>query len=404
MTESTRSLSCWIEGFLDYTEGLALPRIIRLWSGITAFAGLLERRVWTTTIRGPLYPNLFVLIVTPPGIGKSLIVDPVTRIWRKTGDLHVAPDNMSKAAFLDVLQASTRRHILPNEILEYHSLQIAASEFGVLCPANDLEYLSVLTSVYDCRDNYRDFKRSREGNQIDISNPHINLLAATQPDYLSQFLNEAAWGQGFMARIILVYTDDIIKFDMFGEHKQNLEMRAKLDADAKLILRQIGNVTWTSEAQELFQRWVDAGGHPVPEHLKLKHYVVRRPFYILKLALISCVSQAHAEIEAGDVHRAIVWLTEAEASMPEIFKAMKGNSDYALLQELQLHVAQLSIANKGKPVHEARLIRFLAERTVSWNIPRILEAADKSGLIKKVVGGDGTEQWKPGEGQLGPET
>ena len=145
-------LPCWIEGFLEYTENLQLPRSIRLWSGITALAGLLERRVWTTTIRGPMYPNLFVLLVTPPGIGKSLIINPVKGIWQDTEQLHVAPNNMSKAAFLDVLQDSGRAVKIPNELemLNYHALNVAASEFGVLCPANDMEYLSVLTQVYDC--------------------------------------------------------------------------------------------------------------------------------------------------------------------------------------------------------------------------------------------------------------
>lgn len=405
MTESTnqnqRQLTCWIEGFLDYSSNLELPRIIRLWSGITAFAGLLERRVWTTTIRGPLYPNLFVLLVTPPGIGKSLIVDPVARIWRKSGGLHVAPDNMSKAAFLDVLQESSRMLKYGNEMLQYHALQVAASEFGVLCPAHDLEYLSVLTRVYDCSDNYRDNKRSTKNAQIDITNPHLNLLAGTQPDYLAQFLPEAAWGQGFMARVIMVYSDEVIKFKMFGTKLDKSDVEAKLVADAKKVLNTIGNVPWTKESQELFQNWTDAGCLPVPEHLKLKHYNVRRPFYILKLALISAVSRGHTQIEVADVQRAIEWLTDAEAYMPEIFKAMRGNSDYGLLQELQLYVANQSITSGGKPVHEARLVRFLAERTVSWNIPKIIEAAEKAQLIVRLAG---TELWRPGDGQLGPET
>lgn len=369
-------------------------------------AGLLERRVWTTTVRGPLYPNLFVLLITPPGRGKTVIIDPVANLWRKIGGLNIAPDNTTKASFLDVLQESGKIVKAPdNTMHEYHAVNVAASEFGVFCPAHDLEYLSVLTRVYDCGSNYRDYKRSRKDNQIDIVNPHLNLLAGTQPDYLSQFLPDAAWGQGFMARMIMVYSDDEIEFDMFGDYVElDKNLQASLIADGKLIMEQVGNVPWTIGAQSHFTTWVKAGAQPVPDHLKLKHYSVRRPFYVLKLALVSAVSRAHSEIQAEDVSRAITWLTDAEAVMPEIFKAMKGNSDYALLQELQLYVAQLFISGGGKPVHEARLVRFLAERTAAYNIPKMLEAAERSGILSKKLDASGREMWIPGEGKLGPET
>lgn len=346
-------------------------------------------------------------MVTPPGIGKSLIIDPVTEIWRDTKLLHVAPDNMSKAAFLDVLQDSGRMVKIPGELemLNYHALNISASEFGVLCPAHDMEYLSVLTSVYDCRPNFRDNKRSRDKNQIDIKNPHINLLAGTQPDYLAQFLPDVAWGQGFMARVILVYDDSVLDFDMFGEHiTLDGKLRKKLEDDAQQILSLVGNFTWAEEAQNHYRKWASGGFQPVPGHLKLKHYNVRRGFYALKLALISAISYGHKEIEKKDIMRAITWLTDVEAKMPEIFKAMKGNSDYGLLQELQLHVTSLFISGGGKGLAEARLVRFLAERTASWNIPKIIEAAEKAGLIQKKIGPGGFEIWAPGEGQLGPET
>lgn len=404
MTESTkpptRQLNCWVEGFLEYTENLALPRIIRLWAGIAAFSGLLERRVWTTTGRGPVYLNLFVLIITPPGIGKSLLLNPVDRLWHKAG-LFVAPDNTTKASFLDVLQASGRMVKMGNDMLQYHALQVVASEFGVFCPAHDLEYLSTLTRVYDCGDTYKDFKRSRKDNQIDIVNPHLNLIAGTQPDYLAQFLPDAAWGQGFMARVIMVYSDEVIKFDMWGEAKRNDKLRQALETDAKAVMELVGNVAWERDAQEQWTAWVDAGCPPVPEHLKLKHYAVRRPFYLLKLATISAVARGHTLVHKEDVTRAIEWLTEAEATMPEIFKAMKGNSDYGILQELQLYVTQLFVQNGGKPVHESRLVRFLSERTVAWNISKLLEAADRAQIIVKLAN---TETWKPGAGKLGPET
>lgn len=400
MTESSKKLPCWIDGWLEYTEGLQLPRIIRLWAGLAAFAGLLERRVYHVTVRGPVYPNLFVLLVTPPGIGKSLVIDPIERMWQGTKKLFVAPHNMTKASFMDDLQAAHRIEQYGAEILDYHSLNIAASEFGVLCPAHDMEYLSVLTRIYDCGDVHRESRRGMKGEQIEIARPHINLVAGTQPDYLAQFLPEAAWGQGFMSRVLMIYSDEVMTFDMWGERPKVDPLRIALTEGATRALGAHGYLPMSEDGKDAIRAWLAAGSVPAPTHLKLKNYSVRRPLYVLKLSIISALARGHAQIELRDVERAFAWLFEAEKAMPDVFKALKGNSDHAVLQELKLFVAD-EYMRTGKSVHEQRIVNFLYDRTPSGNIPRLIEIATKGGLIKQITG---TLSYQPDLTELGPET
>jgi hypothetical protein len=401
MTESSRKLNCWIESFVELTSGLVAPRIFRLWAGISTVSGLLERRVFTITANRPVVPNMFVLLVAPPGVGKSMILSETHDFWLGVKDIKLAPDNMTKAALMDVMVASGTTRTIDGMPWQQHALQIVASEFGVFCPAHDLEFLSTLTRLYDCGPSFRENRRSTE-NQIDIINPQISLIAGTQPDYLAHLLPAAAWGQGFMSRMLMVYSDEVIPIDLFDGPQEDLTLRTALKQDANVIGKLVGTMGWSLDAKTRISSWMKAGQPPVPEHFKLKHYVTRRTLFTIKLAMISSTSRGNGlVIDGHDVSRAIGWLTDAEAFMPEIFKSMAGNSDYDVLQELRLFVAG-EYARTKKPVHEQSIIAYLQRRTPVGNILNILRAAESSGLIERITK-DGKE-WKPGLGELEPRT
>jgi hypothetical protein len=402
---SMRRLPCWIEGFVEFTEGLDLPPNLRLWTAISTLSGLLERRVWTSTKRGQVFPNFFILLVTPPGIGKSLVLRPAQRILKDTKTVHVAPDNMTKASLMDELQESLRTQLTPQGLMEYHSMTIVAPEFGVFCPAHDMEFLSVLCKLYDCDDSHRESRRGMKGEQIDISNPHINLIAGSQPDYLSQFLPEVAWGQGYMARTIIVYSETIHDNDLFSTNVFPNSLKSSLHDDALDILKMLGQMEWSEGAKDVIRAWQKTGMAPVPQHFKLKHYNTRRILNVLKLSCVSAAStSSNMIIKPEDAERAIFWLTSNEKSMAEIFTAMKGNSDYNVLQELQMYVVGESVRLKGKDLPESFLIGFLSGRTTGQNVLRLLELAERSRLIERVVTPSGVMKYRPGPGQLDPET
>lgn len=95
----------WISTFLDYTDGLPSPELFRKWAAIGTVAGALERRVWCSTARSKLYPNLFILLVSSPGVGKCLerserilrydgTIDTVSNIV--AGDTLMGPDGQPR--------------------------------------------------------------------------------------------------------------------------------------------------------------------------------------------------------------------------------------------------------------------------------------------------------------------
>jgi hypothetical protein len=382
----------WIELWLDYTHGIPSPEIFRLWCGIAAIGGALERRVWLELSGGPLFPNLYTVLVGRPGVGKTQAITKVHDLWMEVKEFHVAPDNMTKPALVDTVAAAARRLILPNNVLvEYHSLLIASPEFGVLVPAHDLEFLNTLNDLFDNRRSYRENRRYMGNKQIDIINPQINILAGTQPTYLASLLPEEAWGMGFTSRLLLIYSSEPSNGNLFEVFQHKSSIRDDLAKGMVRISKIYGHMELDSEAKKATLDWIEKGLRPVPEHSKLENYNSRRHIHVLKLAVISAVSKGRSMVMLYDFERAKEWLLDAEAVMPDVFRDMILRSDVQTIQELHIFIWKI-YAKEKKPVHQSRLVNFLSARVPSEKIMKILEIAERANVVTREAG---TDNYRP---------
>lgn len=381
----------WIELFLESTEGIPSPEIFRLWSGITAVAGALERRVWLESAQGKLYPNLYVMLVSAPGIGKTQAIARVDTLWRQTRELKVAPHDVTKAAFIDSLKNAGRR-IIKSEtaIVEYHSLLVAADELGVFLPAYDLDFLSSLNRIYDNPDVHQQNRRGFGDEQIDIINPQLTILGGTQPAYLAHLLPEAAWGQGFMSRMVMIYSAHQVKIRLFGTIFRSM-LPPELLLGMKAMLRLYGPMLVEPDAEEAIESWYGTGMEPIPQHSRLEHYNQRRVIHVLKLSMIAAVSAGRMSITLTDFNRARDWLIQAEAIMPDIFREMIQRSDSQVIQELHFFAWEMYVKNK-KPIHANRLVHFLQNRVPSEKVMRVLDIAERAGFFERDAG---TDSYRP---------
>lgn len=375
----------WIEGFLEYTEGRPSPYIFRLWSAISVVAAALERRCWLDTAQSRVYPNLFVLLVAPPGLGKSQAVAPAEELVAAAKKSHLAAHSITKAALVDALdRALTAKPMNGGKnLVEYHSLYVISGEFGVLIPAHDLGFLSVLNDIYDCPDRRREERRHME-NPIDISFPQLNILAGSQPSYLASILPEEAWSMGFTSRLLMIYAGTTPKVKLFGEKfKTRDALKKKLVTELAAYHDLYGEFSVEPAAIAAIEAWAETGLAPIPSHTKLAHYLPRRILQILKLCMVACASRSRSlHITLGDFQRAQTWLLDAEATMPNIFREMSQKSDAAVIQDL--HFFMWGEYNKTKKhLHESLLIHYLSSKVSSEKISKILEIAERANYIQR---------------------
>ena len=366
---------------------------------ISHVAAAVERKVWVRTMGSFLYPNLFTILVGPPGIGKGVAIHPAERILREVPDLHVGPSDLTSASLIDSLSDAVRRHIQLNAsqpYVEFNSLTVISRELGVLIPAWDTSLMNALTDIYD--GFTVDQRRRGKDLHIKIKDPQINLLGACTPSYLNEVLPAGAWDQGFLSRTILVYSGDKIIRDPFAEDTNAaLTMRVNNDLlhDLKTIAQEFGQMSFTTPAAMAIKAWVKGGLEPAPAHQKLQYYNSRRLAHLLKLSMISSISRSGEKVIGLDHYaEALNWLIEAETYMPDIFKSMVGGGDSNSMEEAWNYVWVL-YGKEKRPIAEHRVVHFLRERVPAHSVMRVLEIMVKSRMLEISIEGNGFQGYKP---------
>jgi hypothetical protein len=264
-----------------------------------------------------------------------------------------------------------------NLFVDFNSLYVISRELGVLIPGYDSEFMSSLCDLYDCG-TYSQRRRTHKIN-IQIPNAQINLLAATTPSYLSSFLPEGAWQQGFTSRTFFVYSGAAEPKDVFSDPSGNGTLFRTLTNDLTAIAGCYGKLEFTPEAAHTIKEWHFAGGPPVPEHPRLASYCARRTQHVLKLSMVAAMARSdfYMTIELQDFQTALNWLVEIEEAMPDIFRAMRSGSDNTVIDEISHFVFQI-YAKEKKIIQEHRVVGFAHERTPSHNVMKLLDLMVKS--------------------------
>lgn len=380
-----RKLGNWTDEFSRYMANKGSPGIFVRWAGIFAIAAALERKVWIRSAKGVLYPNLYVITVGPPGAGKTLSTSVVYDFLTKLDDHHIAPSSVTKASLIDALNGAERKLIRPQDdpaIVSFNSLTVASDELGVFLPSYENDFMNVLTNIYDCR-VYSETRRTAKIN-IKMEAPQLNFTAATTPSFLMGTLPEGAWDQGFLSRTMLIYSGAEPPRALFSDFQWDAAMEAMLETDLRHIGALYGRMSFSEDAKELIEAWHISGGDPVPNHPKLQHYNTRRTAHLLKLCMIASVAETDDLVITVDhFAQALDWLSEAEAVMPDIFKAMKRGGDASVIEECYHFAYTLWMKEKPTPILEHRLFHFLQERTPVHNVERMLKVMEQAGLLER---------------------
>lgn len=372
------------------------PEMYKKWAAISMVAASLERRVWVETGSAVgearlAYPNMYILLVGVPGVGKY-IVEGIRRLWReiktpggKEPALKIAPNSVTKASLIDELVKAERLKIPEKGApLEFHSLIVAAEEFGVFLSSYDPAFVSTLNDIYNCSDAFTERRRTGSSKESNITLPVLNILAGVQPGWLATMFPEEAWSLGLTSRMIMIYGAPGEPTSQFVQVQDHRITRGKIIEALSNLSEMYGPLKWDPEAKQRIDSWQMDRGPDMPTHSKLVSYLPRRFLHAVKLSMVSSVSRTQrlGYIELVDVNRAIAWLTEAEKVMPDIFRSMLGRSDHEVIEEMYRHLVELYGMSGKKPIHQKRLYMFLSQRVPHEKVDGLLDLAQKLNMIE----------------------
>jgi hypothetical protein len=244
----------------------------------------------------------------PENFGDNYATNPNTA---RTGRGNGRPEGLTSRDILANLNIGGDETVLdrtPREVF------IAADEFNEFAGSGNLDFFSLLGSLWDWDDDDATYKhRLKNSKSLSIYQPTISILGGNTHTGLQEGFPIQTIGQGFMSRLLLIHGEPSgrkIAFpktpptelgDAIKRHYQaiyeTVQGEAKLTAQA------------TNALDTIYRTWQEIDDY------RFKYYSSRRYIHLLKLVLVCAAMRLSTQIDLQDVLLANTILTHTEGTM-----------------------------------------------------------------------------------------
>ena len=408
----SRNYTDFIEACAGTPSQAALPFNFRKWAAISAVAGAMGRKVWYDAGAFKIGTNMFIVLIAPPGRGKSLsLILPILGIY---GGLSVMPGITSND---DDWNLVVERHglgerplyMISDRITPYQipvemtraqrldldtpitsdgntwesSVTLVTSEFGSLMHRDDNVLQNFLTEMWDRKTVYSD-KTKTSGKYV-IKGPCLNWIACATPEQFIENLPINARSQGLLSRMIPIYYDGpSIPSDIHYGTTEDFVIEA-LREDLAHISHLRGEIKFADNIYEEVRTEVREGLEPKPMDPNLKEYNERRVGEFIKVAMAFSASRRDTLfIEREDWESTKELMFAAEAEMPHVLKHFGMSKAGRNALDLQGYVKQmLARYPQGLPLMIIKQ-EIMRRATYPSEVDQTLKAMVDAGMLKQL--------------------
>jgi len=325
---SDRLLDDWIMTYLAYTHESESPEEYHTWIAISAIAGVLRRSVFFEMGYFSLYPNLYIVLVSPAGVCKKSTAMRISRpMLAEVPGINFSVDSISRERFIqDLAQAFQDGQ---------SAMTAHQSEFASMFATSGMDMVVFLTDIYDCPLEWAHKTKSTGTNTIKM--PFLNMMAGTTPDWVARAMPLDTIGIGLTSRVIFIYSDKPRVRPPFPSLSPSQHQLVQaLQHDLTLMSTIQGAYTLADDAREWYEGWYQEGRHEEKANVdsRLAGYYERKPMHLLKVSMSVAASRSQGlTVSLKDVEDAMSLLVATEEHMPRVFAAV-GKNPMALDIEL----------------------------------------------------------------------
>jgi len=318
---TSRKCKDWLDAYIEFTEDFESPPLFNKWIALLTLSVAAGRQIWLAEANNQVWPNLYVVLVGPSGIGKGIAMREALPFIELTG-IPRSPDqvtiqqvvvDMSEKFTLSEAEGKITPYLLWAEELPSF-LGMDAWKTGKLVD---------LTTLYDCAPSWRSETKNR--GKFEIIKPYLCMLGGSTPSGLYDVLPPASVGQGFTSRIIFAWAGDYTKRvpvkpwtekhqTLFDALKHDIEIISHINGPMQLS--DVATVLWSD-----YYRY-----RPDPLEVftdqRLQGFASRMPFYVKKLSVLCRMSDPEPGmiIEAYHLERAIQIIDEQSKILHNVYE------------------------------------------------------------------------------------
>lgn len=333
---STRKFPNWMDAYCDWADDAFTPPQFNEWAALSTIAGALERKTWLPwNDTFAYYPNLYILLVSLPGAGKSTAIAKSTSLLRemnrRENRMHFIPSQITEAEFIETMGVATAFNV-GSVVHTQSSGYYFASEASNSLKNVYGDFIACLTDFFDNPQFWE--KSTRKDGRKTLKNVSLNLLAGSTFDYLSKLVNDENIMGGFASRLIYVLSSEKkvrvqgFQSGIIDEETKRLrvEYRKALVDDLHAIHKLTGTFSATPEFGRAWEKWYmefETKRQEEPSE-KLQSLLVRTNTNLIKISMLLSVAEADdLVLRENHFHRAWQLLEPITAEIPKIFRNSK---------------------------------------------------------------------------------
>ena len=387
----------FLSDYRIYSSGNESPPTYHLFSSLVALASVISRRVWIDMGYFVIYPNLYVILVGPPGNKKSTAIGLARGLLHRLKTVPFSGECTSKEKL--VLDMVAGERLLENNPpfadtqRVYSPLTIMVSELSEFLQISTDNMIGFITDVFDINFPY-EHKTKNKGSVV-INGPYLCILAGTTPSWMTTYLRSDIITGGFTRRCIFIYEQDRpkrIAFPKDNISQEHINAWQRVFLASERISKLKGEFQWTPEAREFYRHWYE--NLKVPSDANTVGYYETKHIQLLKLAMLYAISETEAlTIRIDDLRAGLDFLSLVEANLARVFEGMGSNQLNAasarLLDTLRsTPVAEFTLNGKTLKAHiyprkKLEVVMYSLVNADDFN--KILEHLIRTDRVKSLV-------------------
>lgn len=279
--------------YQEYTAESESPRNYNFWCGVSAISTVMKRKIYFQRGFFKIFPNQYIILVGPPGVGKGTAMNPAIDLVKEAGNAHYLADRLSAEKIIDILASGfsiTQATVTGGFQLGKESCAtITAAEASILLTASDW-MLPLLCTFWD--KNEFDYQTKSGGSQL-IKNLSVGLLGGCTPDYIRKLNVDsmAAVASGFTSRTIFVFANEKHKSIAWPDMTKANSLTDDLVEDLKYIGNLSGEMKFEPLAKALFISFYNNIKVDDFESEVIVNFKARMWSHVVKAAMVLSISE-----------------------------------------------------------------------------------------------------------------
>ncbi|HEY1646127.1 MAG TPA: DUF3987 domain-containing protein [Candidatus Saccharimonadales bacterium] len=358
--------SSWITTYYETIAKISeAPNQFNIWAAISVVSSVLKNHVYFSRGVYTIYPNQYIILVGPPGVGKGTAIHPAYDFPIDLGLVNAVSDRNTAPRILEKLAAgfismAPGQSVLPPVANTQQQIPQALKEAAAVIKASELQTLlgssdwmtTFLCETWDRKDFEYDTKHA--GTSI-VKNMCVSLIGACVPAYIQSLSKEtaSAINGGFTARAVFVYANEKSKNiewpKSFKELQGGIDLHKKLEDDLRAISNLRGEFSISAHAKNVFQDFYRSKSvtHSDSDSDVMQHFKSRIHVHAFKVAMaLSAAFSDSLEISLQDMQVAITLVKQVQNNLDRAFRGFGTSQLAEVTSRIQQFIEQRGVTTR----------------------------------------------------------